>query len=356
MPDDAIAHAEPSAATPLQRAIPWALVATRVVLAPVAVWIAYADLPRWLWLAQGAAAALSDIYDGKLARRWGVVTGGLRQADSVADTIYALGVAWSFWLAEPEVVKDHLWPILIIIGLEAARYPLDWIKFGRGASYHATSARAFGISLILSTFTVMGFGVAWPFLWLSMAIGLYSEVEGVAISLVLPRWTHDVASVRVALDLRRRAASEPATVDRPPGLVARYHALPEKVRMVTTALLGALIGLATYEVIFAIQPFEPRAPVSWAVAFLIGVVRQHGLHRWLTFPERRGPYLASLGRAYLMYAGSLCFGTVLDWSLTEGLGVHHRLAWLACLLSTATISLVFLKRFVFLERVKPIEP
>ncbi len=204
----------PPQPTPLQRALPWALVALRVALAPVAVAIAAADLPRAVWLAQGAAAALSDIYDGRLARRWGVVTPGLRQADSVADTIYALGVAASFWLAEPDILLSHLPWIGAILALEAARYPLDWARFGRGASYHALSARLFGVSLIVSTFAVMGFGVSWPWLPISLAIGLYSELEGVAISLVLPRWTHDVPSLRAALAIRR-ASHRPPEAPRP---------------------------------------------------------------------------------------------------------------------------------------------
>jgi CDP-diacylglycerol--glycerol-3-phosphate 3-phosphatidyltransferase len=188
--------------------IPWALVATRVLLTPVAVAIAWAGWPRWLWLAQGAVAALSDIYDGKLARRWGVVSSELRQSDSIADTIYAIGVAISFWLAEPEILKEHIWGIAIVLGLEAVRYPLDWYRFGRGASYHAFSARLFGVALIPVCFIIMGFGYVGPFLWLALAIGLYSEIEGIVMSLVLPRWTHDVRDVSVAWEIRKAARLE----------------------------------------------------------------------------------------------------------------------------------------------------
>lgn len=126
--------------------------------------------------------------------------------------------------------------------------------------------------------------------------------------------------------------------DAPRGRMARYHALPEKVRMVLTAILGALTGLVTYEILYALNPFEPRATSSWTVSFLIGVVRQHELHRRLTF-SHDGPYWASLRRAYVMYSGSLLFGTGLNGLLTEVFGVHHRLAWFCCLMSTATISL-----------------
>lgn len=188
--------------------IPWCLVALRVLLAPVAILVVWAELPRWVWLLQFAIAIISDIYDGKLARRWGVVTPGLRQADSIADTIYAIGAFASFWLAEPEIISDHVWGIVLVAGLELARYPLDWLRFGRGASYHAHSARLFGLSLIPVGVLLMCFGIGWPFLWIALAVGLYSELEGIAMSLVLPRWTRDVRHLGIALAIRRAAQAD----------------------------------------------------------------------------------------------------------------------------------------------------
>ena len=129
-------------------------------------------------------------------------------------------------------------------------------------------------------------------------------------------------------------------------MVQRYRRLPYRVRLGATALLGALIGLLTYEIIYALNPLQPRAPTSWLLAFAVGITRQYSLHRWLTF-DHRPPYWPSLGRAYVMYSGSALVGTVLDWLLTGPLGLQHRLAWLICLFTTALISLLFLKRYVF---------
>ncbi len=337
---------------PWLRFVPWGLVLTRLVLTPVAVWLAFEDL-RALWVLQGALATLSDIYDGKLARRWGVVSGGLRQSDSICDTIYALGVAASFWIAEPEIVTEHAWGIGLVIALEAARYPLDWWRFGRGASYHANSARAFGVSLLAPTVLIMGFGYAGPWLWIALAVGIYSELEGIAMSLVLPRWTHDVKHIGVAWRIRQewKAQGSPAIEGQTQNasLLTRYRAMPENVRMAATAVLGAGLGLLIYEAIYWLMPFHPRAPLSWTLAYLIGVARQHALHRWLTFHSRASPYWKSLGRAYVMYSGSLLVGAGLDWWLTSQWGVHHRLAWLVCLCTTAAISFFFLKRFVFVS-------
>ena len=130
-------------------------------------------------------------------------------------------------------------------------------------------------------------------------------------------------------------------------MIAAYHQLPEPARLVCTAILGAGIGWVTYEIIYRLNPLRAsRATTSWAVAFLIGVARQHGLHRTLTFTQH-SPYWPSLGRAYLFYSVSAVLGAGLNYTLTVRAGLHHRLAWAACLLLTASISVLFLKRLVF---------
>ena len=129
-------------------------------------------------------------------------------------------------------------------------------------------------------------------------------------------------------------------------LLKRYRAMPEIVRVVTTALLGAMIGYITYRVIYAFNPLHLRATSSWLAAFIVNVVRQHALHRHLTF-ENPGPYWATLRRAYVMYSGSAVATTILNWYLTEKWGWNHNAAWLACMGLTGAISTIFLKRYVF---------
>jgi putative flippase GtrA len=125
--------------------------------------------------------------------------------------------------------------------------------------------------------------------------------------------------------------------------------MSEPFRILATACIGATVGYATYILVYILNPIEPRATTSWFFAFLIGVSRQHALHRWLTF-ARPGRYWPSLVRAYVMYSGTAVAATALNWILTVQIGINHNLAWLACLVLTGLISLVFLKQFVFGER------
>lgn len=135
-----------------------------------------------------------------------------------------------------------------------------------------------------------------------------------------------------------------------PTIFAFYYQFPEQVRLVCTAILGAGIGWITYEIIYWFNPLDSsRATTSWVLAFLIGVTRQHALHRTLTFTHHSS-YWRSLGRAYVFYSVSTLLGAGLNYTLTNRLGLHHRLAWLACLMLTACISLLFLKRLVFRNR------
>ena len=129
----------------------------------------------------------------------------------------------------------------------------------------------------------------------------------------------------------------------------RFYSIPEVVRMFITAITGAGIGFITYEIIYWLNPLVTyRATTSWTAGFIIGVARQHWLHRLLTFTHK-SPYWKSLRRAYLFYSISALIGTLLNYYLTVYQMIDHRLAWLSCLAVTALMSTLFLKRFVFIK-------
>ncbi|PTX63581.1 putative flippase GtrA [Kordia periserrulae] len=120
----------------------------------------------------------------------------------------------------------------------------------------------------------------------------------------------------------------------------------ETFRMLIIAGIGVILGFLTYEVMYYVNPFSPKATLSWIAAFVIGIVRQHALHRKFTF-SHKGSYVKSLYKAFVVDVGALIFSTVLHLFLVEVLQFHHRWVWGICLLSTALISLIFLKTYVF---------
>lgn len=120
----------------------------------------------------------------------------------------------------------------------------------------------------------------------------------------------------------------------------------EYMRMLIIAVIGAVLGFITYEIIYYLNPFHPKATLSWITAFIIGVARQHALHRRFTF-FHKVPYFKSLYKAYVVDLGALLYSSILYWFLSEFLHLDHRLTWVVCLLSTALINVLFLKRYVF---------
>jgi putative flippase GtrA len=129
--------------------------------------------------------------------------------------------------------------------------------------------------------------------------------------------------------------------------VRRFYGLPRPARFAVVGLGGIAIGFVVYNLIYWANPFEPRATISWAFASVVGVWRQHGLHRLLTFQDRRAHYATSLGLAYVAYSIGIVGSTALNWWLTQFLNFHHLLAWLLCVASAVVVNYFLLERVAF---------
>ena len=189
----------------LKRVIPWSMVISRVLLGPMVVVVSWRlTQPQLLLGAMIAAACLSDVYDGILARRWGTVTAALRISDTTADTVFYLGVLAAVIVRHWPVLRARIALLVALLILEAFRMGFDWLKFHRMASYHTYSAKIWGLLLAVATIALLCFDRGFWLLTLALAWGILSDLEGLAISVILPKWTHDVKSLRRALALRRQ--------------------------------------------------------------------------------------------------------------------------------------------------------
>ena len=88
----------------------------------------------------------------------GCDTPTMRMSDSLADTVFYLGVAAALWIREPDVLRNNWILISVLFGLEGARYIFDLKKFGRAASYHSYMAKAWGLILAAAMVGVFAFG------------------------------------------------------------------------------------------------------------------------------------------------------------------------------------------------------
>ncbi len=191
--------------------IPSILVGIRFAIAPLLLLDAI-DHQTSIWFIVGyVVAVLSDIFDGMIARRLGVSTAQLRQADSWADICLYLCIAISTWWVYPKVILDFRVPLLLAVAAQLSLFAVNLIKFQKFPSFHTYTAKIWGLTLLAATVGLFGFANA-NLLWLAIALCLINSLEEMAMTLILPEWQCDVLSLFHAINLRQ--AAEPKSQER----------------------------------------------------------------------------------------------------------------------------------------------
>lgn len=196
------------------RSVPWALVIFRLLAGPAIVGLclmarAFAPVSATALVALGV---LSDIFDGVIARQTGSVTPRLRLWDSRTDVVFWLSVAIAVHLLYP-TIWHTTWIMLAVLGtMEATTHVISYVRFRREASTHHILSKIFCLFLwaLVSQLFLTG-ATGWLF-WLTLAVGVVSQAEAMAIMLIVPQWQVDVKSLAAALaqgrariiDTRRR--------------------------------------------------------------------------------------------------------------------------------------------------------
>jgi len=84
------------------------------------------------------------------------------------------------------------------------------------------------------------------------------------------------------------------------------------------------------------------ATASWLSAYLLSIVWQHSLHRYLVFGAT-GNYWKTLMWTYVSYTLSLVLSSVLNYVLADQLSLNHRIAFVLTLLLTGILNFFTLK-------------
>jgi len=191
--------------------IPWSMVVGRTALGPAIAFIAAEFAHPELWLGLMIAAGFfSDIYDGILARRWGTESNALRTYDSVADTIFYFGILAAIIARERPVLAARIDLIAALLALEVTRWLFDWIKFRRMASYHSYASKFWGILLAAAAIALLCFHAAFWLVTVAIVWGILCDLEGLAMSILLPEWKRDVRNLKRAWILRKQIISTAA--------------------------------------------------------------------------------------------------------------------------------------------------
>jgi phosphatidylglycerophosphate synthase len=167
----------------------------RLLLVPV-LWV-FALLGMTFSLGVGlAAAGLTDVLDGPVARltalssRWGA------QLDSAADIVLMSSIFWWLVLLRPSFFADHAVPLVAWAVVGSAAVIVTLVKFGRMGNLHLYSAKAAGVLGHLFAVWIFLFGSYSPaFFWLAITVAMVASTETLLVALTRERVDERIVSI-----------------------------------------------------------------------------------------------------------------------------------------------------------------
>lgn len=184
--------------------LPYILIATRFLLAPIIFLLAYFEIEnsRNLILILMYFGLFTDIFDGIIARKVGISSEKLRRLDSQTDLVFWLSIGFATYFLNPEIIQEHWKSIALIFVMEALCYIISLWKFGKETCTHAWLAKLWGLSLLIAFTSLIGFQQAGWIFYLCVSLGFISHLDVILIILILPKWQFDVPSSYHAWKIR----------------------------------------------------------------------------------------------------------------------------------------------------------
>jgi CDP-diacylglycerol--glycerol-3-phosphate 3-phosphatidyltransferase len=185
--------------------IPIALILFRFLLAPVILSLAYfiGKESKLIIVVLMYLGLISDILDGIIARKQNISSEKLRRMDSQTDMVFWLSIGFSTWILYPGLINANAFSIVAILLMEVLCYVISIVKFGKETCSHAFLSKLWGLSLLAAFTFLIGFNYAGVPFYLAIVLGLLSHIDRILITLILPKWTHDIPSAYHAYLIRK---------------------------------------------------------------------------------------------------------------------------------------------------------
>lgn len=148
-------------------------------------------------------ALLSDVFDGWIARAFGLESKLGATLDSVADSLMLFVSVYGIWVFHPEVVREHAWLCGIAVGLWALEDLLALARYGRLSSFHTYLSKVVANLLGLFIGWLFLFGFEPWMLHLAAGTSIVASLEELVLLRVLPEWRADVRGLWWVLRERR---------------------------------------------------------------------------------------------------------------------------------------------------------
>lgn len=185
--------------------IPILLILFRLLLAPIILALAYfiGESTKTIIVILMYLGLISDILDGIIARKQNISSARLRRMDSQTDMLFWLSLGFATWILYPKLIADNSIVIWTILAMEIACYVISLVKFKKETCTHAFLSKLWGITLLIAFTSLIGFNHAGIPFKMAIIMGLISHIDRILITLILPKWTHDIPSAYHAYLIRK---------------------------------------------------------------------------------------------------------------------------------------------------------
>jgi len=185
--------------------VPNGLAVLRCLIAPFLVFDALDGAISAWFVPAFLVAAISDLIDGPIARRFNAVTALGSKLDSYGDVVLIGTALFCIWRVHPEVIARFWIPLVTVGFTQVSSWVISIARFGRMTCYHSYVAKVWALIIFIAIVSLFAFNYAGIFFWLAVIVGIVSNLEDIAITLILPRYSCDVLTIGEALKLRRQS-------------------------------------------------------------------------------------------------------------------------------------------------------
>ena len=169
----------------------------RMIMAPVLLYLAFNQHAN-LYLLTLLFTLFTDVLDGFLARRLNMVTVLGSHLDSWGDFIIYITLAIAAWWLWPEIIKEEVVTVSLIILSFTLPVLTGLIKFHTLTSYHTWSVKLAVLITVISYVVVFSEWLRWP-LYVAAAVSIIAAIEEILITIVMKKEHADVRSLWHAL-------------------------------------------------------------------------------------------------------------------------------------------------------------
>jgi len=165
----------------------------RILMAPVLLYLAYTQYPT-IYIVAVMFTLFTDVLDGFLARHLDMITELGAHLDSWGDFVIYTTLAIAAWWLWPDIIRNELVAVVIIIISFTLPVVVGLIKFRTLTSYHTWSVKFAVFITVVSYLIVFSGLLSWP-IYLAAFVSVVAAVEEILITIIMK---HEHADVRSA--------------------------------------------------------------------------------------------------------------------------------------------------------------